>query len=131
MTAACAFYGLTSVTVPFAASSHNPATLPDDVVDRIKVAQPEVLVLPAGLAIEELKGVKSLKAIIVVDVSTTPQVDWSTEQEDTHVRTWEQLLENEAQHEPSDPAPVAMQGFVKLGSQYKLVNFSHEVLPHS
>jgi hypothetical protein len=129
LTAACAFYGLTSITVPFTASSHNPATLPDDVVDRIKVAQPQVLILPAGLAIEELKGVKSLKAIIVVDVTTAPQVDWSTEQEDTHVRTWEQLLETEAQHEPSDPAPIAIQGFVKLGSQYQLVDFSQEVFP--
>jgi hypothetical protein len=127
LTTACAFYGLTSVILPFTATSHNPVGMDSDTLELLKVAEPQVLILPAGLAIEDLKGLKSLKAIIVVDISTGPHMDWSTEQENTVVRTWDQLLESEAQHEPSDPPQVAIQGFVKFGSEYKTVNFSQEV----
>ena len=108
-------------------SNYNPATIPSDVVDLLKVAKPQVLILPAGLAIEDLKDLTSLKAIIVVDISSAPHVDWSMEQDDTSVRTWDQLLETEAMHEPSDPPPVAIEDFVNLGTEYTTVDFSQEV----
>lgn len=104
--------------------------MPSDFLDLLNATEPQVLILPAGLAIEDLKDLKSLKAIIVVDISTAPHVDWSTEQENTSVRSWDQLLESEAQSEPSDPPPVAIQGFVKLGTAYKPVDFSQDVRLH-
>jgi len=87
-----------------------------------------VLILPAGLALEDLKGLKSLNAIIVVDISSAPHIDWSMEQDNASVRTWDQLLETEAVHEPSDPPPVAIEDFVNLGTEHKPVDFSQEVL---
>ena len=86
-----------------------------------------MLILPAGLALEDLKGLRSLNAIIVVDISSAPHVDWSMEQDNASVRTWDQLLETEAMHQPSDQPTVAIEDFVNLGTEYKTVDFSPEV----
>lgn len=97
------------------------------------MAQPQVLILPAGLAIEDLKQIKSINAIVVVDISSAPHMDWSSEEGDVPVKTWEQLLEIKAHHEPSEPAAVAIQSFARLDGEFKSVDFTHQVflLSHS
>jgi len=128
---ACAFHGLTSVILPFTTSTHNPPILPDNVIDILKAAQPQVLILPAGLAVEDLKQIKSIKGIVVVDISTGPHMDWSSEDGDIPVKSWPQLLELNAHHEPSELAAVAVQSFIKVGSELKPVEFTHQVLSRS
>jgi len=119
---------LTSVTLPFTTSTHNPPTLPDNVIEILKAAQPQVLILPAGLAVEDLKQIKGIKAIVVVDISTEPHMDWSSEDGNIPVKSWTQLLELNARHEPSEPAAVAVQSFINSGGQLKSVEFTHQVL---
>jgi hypothetical protein len=94
----------------------------------LKVAEPQVLILPAGLAIEDLKTVKSIKAIIVVDISTAPHLDWKDDNEDVPVQTWDELLNSGAIHQPAEtPAAVAIQSFIRAGKGYKSVEFSQQV----
>lgn len=100
-------------------------------MDILKMVQPQVLILPAGLAIEVLKQIKSIKDIVVVDISSDPHMDWSSEDGDIPVKTWSQLLDIEAHHEPSEPASVAIQSFIKTAGEFKSVEFTHQVLPHS
>lgn len=113
--------------MPFATSTHNSPGLPDNVIEILKAAQPQVIILPAGLAIQDLKQIKSMKGIVVVDISTAPHMDWSSEDGDIPVKSWTKLLELNADHEPSEPAPVAVQSFVKVGSELKSIEFTHQV----
>jgi hypothetical protein len=128
LTIACAFHGLTNVVLPFTTSTHSPPTVPEDVIDMLKVAQPQVLILPAGLAIEDLKSVKSIKAIIVVDISTAPHMDWKDDDAPVPVQTWQELLDSGATHQPVEtPAAVAIQSFMKSEKGYKSVEFTQQV----
>lgn len=122
---------MTSVTLPFLTSGHNLPSLPDNVVEILNAAQPQVLILPAGLAVEGLNEIKSIKGIVVVDISTAPHMDWSSEDGDIPVKSWTQLLELNAHHEPSEPAAVAVQSFIKVGSELKSIEFTHQVLSRS
>jgi hypothetical protein len=127
LTLACAFHGLTAVILPFTASTHNPPTLPDDVVDMLKVAKPQVLILPAGLATEDLKKIESIKGLVVVDISSAPHMDW-TEEGDTSVQTWTGLLESTTHFEPAEnAASVAIQSFTKTGKGYESIEFTQRV----
>ena len=128
LTIACAFHGLTNVVLPFTTATHSPPTVPDDVIEMLKVAQPQVLILPAGLAIEDLNSVNSIKAIIVVDISTAPHMDWKDDDGPVPVQTWEELLDSGATHQPVEtPAAVAIQSFMKSGKGYKSVEFTQQV----
>jgi hypothetical protein len=97
----------------------------------LKAAQPQVVILPAGLAVEDLEQIKSIKGIVVVDISTNPHMDWSSEDGDIPVKSWTKLLELNAHHEPSEPGTVAVQSFIKVGSELKSVEFTHQVLSPS
>ena len=101
--------------------------LPDDVIDILNIAKPDVLVLPAGLAIQDLKGVTSIKGIIVVDISSSPHMDWATEAGGVPVQTWTDLLESKAHHEPSEPALVAIQSVVISKGNVEVIDFSQQV----
>jgi hypothetical protein len=125
---ACAFYGLTSVILPFTTSVHSPPRVPDDDIDIMKMAQPQVLILPAGLAIEDLKQIKSLKGIVVVDITSGPHMDWGCEDGGVPVHTWADLLESKVHHEPSGPSSIAIQSFRRSGAEVKSVEFTHQVL---
>jgi hypothetical protein len=94
------------------------------------MAQPQVLILPAGLATEDLKPIKSLKVIVVVDTSSAPHIDWSSDDGDIPVKTWHQLLNIEAHHEPSDVSPVAIQSFDNTTGKFESIDFTHQVLSH-
>jgi hypothetical protein len=85
------------------------------------------LILPAGLAIQDLKEVKSIKGMVVVDISSAPHIDWTTEAGGVPVQTWTDLLESEAHHEPSEPAPVAIQSFIASKKNFKAVDFTQQV----
>jgi hypothetical protein len=119
---------LTSVILPFTKSAHNSPALPDNVIDIVKMAQPQVLILPAGRAMEDLKKVKSIKAIVVVDISSAPHMDWSSEDGGVPVKTWSQILDIEAHHEPSEAAPIAIQSFFNTKGEFKSVDFTHQVI---
>jgi len=107
--------------------SHNPPTIPDDVIDILKIEKPDVLILPAGLAIQDLNDVKSIKAIVVVDISSAPHIDWGTDAGGVPVQTWTDLLKSEAHHEPSEPAPVAIKSFITSNKDFKAVDFTQQV----
>jgi hypothetical protein len=125
---ACAFHALTNVVLPFTTSTHNPPTVPDDVIDMLKVAQPQVLILPAGLAIQDLKSIRSIKAIIVVDITTAPHMDWNDDDGGVPVHTWQELLNSGATHQPAEnPAAIAIQSFVRAEKGYKSVEFTQQV----
>jgi len=115
------------VTLPFTTTQHNPPAVPEDRIDMLKEAQPQVLILPAGLALEDVKAVKSLKAIIVVDISAAPHLDWTNEDGDIPTKTWPEVLEITEKYEPTEPAAVAVQSFVNLRTGYKSVEFSQQV----
>ena len=94
----------------------------------LQVAQPQVLILPAGLALEDLKSIKSIKAIIVVDISSAPHMDWKEDDGNVPVQTWEELLNSGATHQPAEtPAAVAIQSFMKSGKGDKSVEFTQQV----
>jgi len=95
----------------------------------LKVAKPQVLVLPAGLALQDLKGIKSIKYIMVVDIGSAPHMDWSDGSKSHSVQTWSDMLEAAgAQHEePAKPAAIAFQSITKSGSTYKTVDFTQHV----
>ena len=94
----------------------------------LKVAEPQVLILPAGLALEDLKSIKSIKAIVVVDISTAPHMDWKEEDGDVPVQTWDELLNSGATHQPAEtPADVAIQSFMRSEKGYKSVEFTQQV----
>jgi hypothetical protein len=125
---ACAFHGLTAVILPFTASTHNPPTVPDDVIDMLKVAKPQVLILPAGLATEDLKKIGSIKGLVVVDISSAPHMDWTEEGGDIPVQTWTGLLDSTTHFEPAEnAASVAIQSFTKTGKELKSVEFIQRV----
>ena len=124
---ACAFYGLTSVILPFTASTHISPKLPEDVIEMVQISQPQVLILPAGLAVEDLEQIKSLKSFVVVDNTTAPHMDWREEGGDIPVHTWPELLGTKAHHEPCEPALVAIESFVNEGGKLKSIQFSHHV----
>jgi hypothetical protein len=128
---ACAFHSLTSIILPFATPTHSQPTIPDDIVDILKKAQPQVLVLPAGLALQDLKQISSLKRIVVVDISTAPHLDWSSEGEDVPVQTWTEVLDSPAHHEPPEPPSIAIQSFMRTAGEIKSIEFSHKVRFHA
>ena len=124
---ACAFYGLTSIILPFTTATHTPATIPEDALEILKMSKPQLLVLPAGLALGDLKDVQCIKFVIVVDISTGPHIDWSDEGHGIPVKTWQQVLETSTLHEPCEPAPVAIQSFVSTQNGFKSIEFNQEV----
>lgn len=125
---ACAFHGLTAVILPFTASSHNQPKVPDDVIDMIKVAKPQVLILPAGLATEDLQKIGSIKGLVVVDISSAPHMDWS-EDGGVPVQTWTSLLDSATHFEPTETAAaVAIQSFTKVGKGHESIEFTQRVL---
>jgi len=65
--------------------------------------------------------------MVVVDISSAPHIDWTTEAGGVHVQTWTDLLESEAHHEPSEPAPVAIQSFIASKKNFKAVDFTQQV----
>ena len=69
-----------------------------------------------------------MKGIVVVDISTAPHMDWSSGDGDIPVKSWTKLLELGAHHEPSELAAVAVQSFIKVGSELKSIEFTHQVL---
>lgn len=91
------------------------------------MANPDVLILPAGLAIQDLKGVKGIKGMVLVDISSAPHIDWGNDAGGVPVQTWTDLLESKTQHEPSDPAPVAIQSFTVVKKTFKAVDFTQQV----
>jgi hypothetical protein len=97
----------------------------------IKAAQPQVLILPAGLALEEVEGIKSIKNIVVVDIGSAPHMDWAEEEGKIPVQTWTDMLEASGPHHPpaDKPAAIAFQSFTKHGKSYKPVNFTQQVDP--
>lgn len=127
LTLACAFHALTCIILPFTTSILNSPTIPDDIIDILKEAQPQVLVLPAGLALQDLKQIGSLKRIVVVDISTAPHLDWSDGNEDVPVQTWPEVLDSTAHHEPTEPSSTVIQTFIRTASELKPVEFSHQV----
>lgn len=129
---ACAFHGLTAVILPFTASTHSSPSVPDDVIDMIKVAKPQVLILPAGLATEDLKQIGSIKGLVVVDISSAPHMDWSEEDGGVPVQTWTSLLDSATHFEPTETAAaVAIQSFTKAGKGYKSIEFTQRVQSRS
>jgi len=124
---ACAYHGLTAVVLPFTTTQHNPPRVPDDRIDMLKAAQPQVLILPAGLAVEDLKSVKSLKTVIVVDISSDPHMDWTDQLADISVQNWNEVLEITEHYEHTEPANVAVQSFVPVKDGYKSIEFTQQV----
>jgi hypothetical protein len=130
LTLACAFHSLTCVILPFTTSTLIPPTIPDDVIDILNEAQPQVLVLPAGLALQDLKQIGSLKRAVVVDISTAPHLDWSSE-EGIPVQTWTEVLDSNAHYQPTGPSSTAIQTFLRSAGELKSVEFSHQVHFHA
>ena len=127
---ACAFQGLTEIILPFTTPSQSPPIIPENVINMLKVSQPDVLILSAGLALEDIKGIKSLKGIVVVDISSEPHMEWEEEFGNTHVQTWTDLIAAAGPSEADDakPAAIAFQCFITTGDTYKTVNFTHQVM---
>jgi hypothetical protein len=126
---ACAFHGLTSVILPFTTSSQNPPSFPDDVLDILRISAPQVLIVPAGLAIEEIQKYKSIKAIIVVDIASDSHMNWEEENGDIPVKTWKEVLENQHHHDPPEILPsIAIQSFTKSEKGFTSIEFTHQVL---
>ena len=117
--------------LPFTTTQHNPPIIPEDRIEMLQAAQPQVLILPAGLAIEDIKAVKSLQTVIVVDISTAPHMDWANEEGDISTKTWNEVLEIAEHYEPTEPAAVAVQSFVSDKNGFKSVEFSQQVVPLS
>jgi hypothetical protein len=63
----------------------------------------------------------------LVDISSAPHIDWGNDAGGVPVQTWTDLLESKAQHEPSDPAPVAIQSFTVVKKTFKAVDFTQQV----
>jgi len=119
---------LTSVILPFTTAATNPPTIPEDVLDLLKTSQPEVLVLSAGLALQDIEQIKSLKTLVVIDVAEDPHMDWHEEGGSIPVKTWDEVLELTVHHDPSEKlASVAIQSFSKTTKGFKSVEFTHEV----
>jgi hypothetical protein len=126
---ACAFQGLTIVSLPFTTASHNPPTLPDDVLEMLHIAQPQVLILPAGLALDDVQKVKSIKANVVVDISAATHMNWNEDEGDVETHTWTQVLGFEKQYEPAEKhSAIAIQAFIPTKSGFKSVEFTHQVM---
>jgi hypothetical protein len=94
----------------------------------LKSAQPQVLILPAGLAVEDLKAVKSLESVVVVDISTDPHMDWSNEEDGVSTKSWDEVLNISEHYEPTEPAEIAVQSFISLRNGLKSVEFTQQVL---
>jgi hypothetical protein len=126
---ACAFQGLTLVILPFTKVQQVPPTVPEDHIAMLKLAKPDVLILPAGLAVEEVRqGVPSLKGVVVLDISTSPHMDWKDESDNTVTQTWTDLLKTKAKYDlPQTLPPVAIQSFVPNADGFDPVEFSHQV----
>jgi len=119
---------LTSAVLPFTATATNPPTIPEDVLDLLKASQPQVLVLSAGLALQDIEPIKSLKAVVVIDVTAESHMDWHEDRDSIPVKTWDELLESTVHHEPSEKlADVAIQSFSKTTKGFKSVEFTHQV----
>ena len=101
----------------------------EDYIEMLKAAQPEVLVLPAGLATDQIRSaVKSLKAIVLVDISSAPHIDWKDDDGDTFTQTWTDLLGSTVHYDPpQELAPVAIQSFVSTTDGFSSVEFTNEV----
>jgi hypothetical protein len=119
---------LTSIILPFTTAATNPPTIPEDVLDLLKASQPQVLVLSAGLALQDIEPIKSLKAVVVIDVTAGPHMDWHEDRDSIPVKTWVEVLESTVHHEPSAKlASVAIESFSKTTKGFKSVEFTHQV----
>jgi hypothetical protein len=131
---ACAFHGLTSVVLPFTTPTQSPPILDPEALEMLRVAQPQVLILQAGLAVDSLNAIKSLKEIIVVDNTTGSQMDWGEEDGQVPTKTWDALLENKATFPPLETLPtdaIAVETFENSPEGYKSIKFTHQVTPSS
>jgi len=126
---ACAFHGLTLVVLPFTKVQQVPPTVPEDHIAMLKLAKPDVLILPAGLALDEVKkAVPSLKGVVVVDISTAPHMDWTDDDGDTFTQTWTDLVQSKTKHDVPQILPsIAIQSFVSTAKGFESVEFTHQV----
>jgi hypothetical protein len=111
--------------LPFASNAHGAPIVPDDVISIVRAVQPQVLVLPAGLALDDLEHIKSIKTIVVVEVTVDPHLDWKDEGGGIPVLTWTQIIDQDTKHEPTEPSQIACQSFDFSSSE--AVDFTQQV----
>lgn len=95
----------------------------------LNVSQPQVLILPAGAATDQLKVIKSLKSVVVVDVGAASHMYWGEEKGEIPMKSWSELLETKSQFDPPEKLPqVAIQTVTKTSEGYQSIEFTHQVL---
>jgi acyl-coenzyme A synthetase/AMP-(fatty) acid ligase len=125
---ACAFYDLKLIILPFEPKTSDPA-----VIDLLKRASPDVLIMQGGqLPLDQFKDV-GLKEIILVVEQASQHLDWKQPVGPTKCARYDEVVSQAA--EPIADldldlnAPAVIIFGPKIAGKVDMVEFSHRVCP--